>query len=197
MYEQKKNPMIPVIAIIIVIGVILLSCKAFFFLVPVTEKLNEINNREHVSDVVSRVYLNTEDFLNHIEEETGYSFSEKCLTNVDSSYKFEFNEHHNTIDYMAILHFDNMSEDELYAFEEEIIRDPYFRTSLGDMKKIIDANGGEVLDEYKLVYVMDLYLFNALPQKEGEYRLITMFYDIDLHTMLLKEYTTYYFNAPY
>lgn len=197
MYERKKNSMIPVIAITIVIGVILLSLKAFLMIPPIVDKMVELENRDHVSDVVSRVYLDIDDFLKHIEEETGYSFPEKAVKNFENSFSFKCSSYHNTIDYFSVLHFDELSEDELYEFEASLESDPYFRSSLGDMKKIVDVNGGEVLDEYKLVYVMDTYLFNTLPKKQGEYRLITMFYDIDFKSLMIEEYTTNYFIAPY
>ncbi len=204
--NAEKKSYKPLIVILSIACVLLICVVGFLLIYPmlstyISSDDSADNNEKHVSTVVSKVYLNGETFVEHIEDVTGVdipdSYTSWSTSTERDTFRIEFNEHHNTIDYYTSVFFYNTPKEKLEAFEKQIEKDEHFRTALGDMKKIVDTNGGEVLEEYKLVYVMDTEQFNTLPDKEGEYRIITMYYDTDLKILSIKEYNNNYYKPIY
>ena len=194
--DNSKNK--PLVIILFGIAIAVVGIIAF---VLAYSHFSGNNDTKHISTIASKVYTNGDDFISHIEDTIGFEFPSDCTTYNESknydSFSVEINEYHDTVDYFAVVYCDNKSESELEKIEKQLNNDERFKSSLGDMKKIVDVNGGEVLDEYKLVYVMDTEEFNTLPQRAGEYRLITVWYDADLHTFLVEEYNNNYYKTEY
>lgn len=200
--KNTKRIFSPLVITIVCILIIALGVATFILIYTYVADSNKPTTDEnHVSTIVSRVYTTSDDFLAHIEDIVGIDIPDGYTTYRSSTaldtFSFEINKYHNTIDYFTCVFFNNATDEELSEIEEIIAQDKRFKSSLGDMKKIVDVNGGEVLDEYKLVYIMDTSEFNTLPDKAGEYRIITIFYDTDLHCFSIEEYNNNYYKTVY
>ena len=197
--KKSNKPLIIILSVVC----LLLSCAVVFLLISPTLDLknNDTKDDKHVSTVVSKIHTNSNDFISHIEDVTRIDIPDSYSTTYQvkglkgESFEFKVNQTHKTIDYSVDLYFKNATEEELENLENMLAEDKRFKSSLGDMKKIVDIDGGEVLSEYKLVYVMDTKKFNTLPDKSGEYRIITIYYDTDLQVLEIKEYNNYYYKA--
>ena len=152
-----------------------------------------------VTDIKFEYFNDESAFVEYIEDCTNYDFPDNYYTDYflamsDNGGAVPFEKHDMICGYTCTVYMNSLSENELAEFEKQIAEDERFVENLGDLKILIDSVGGDNLYEYKMVYNMDTNEYNTMPEKAGEYSLITIFYDVDEHYFVISRFNNKYWK---
>lgn len=193
-----------VVAITAISGVLLYSLyKDYLSFTSSNNTVNETVSHEEerfATEIEFEYFDNSVDFVEYIEEQIQYEFpdvyyEDDLLATTEDYYAVtDLSQHELIAEYFYVIHLDDLDSDELEELEKQIAEDDRFIETLGDLKVLIGSPGGTNLDEYKMVYNMDTKEFNTMPDKAGEYSLITVFYDADLRCFSINRFNNKYWK---
>ena len=191
---KKKTIIIVIVALAVVAIIAIAGVLIHHFAFPKEEK-------EFVTKVKIENFNDDNDFIEYIEEQIQYEFPQeravivsRNVPTVNPFYHALFPTARNTYEAGVVLSIKDLDEDEIEKIEKQLAEDERFSESLGDLKVLIGSPGGTNLDEYKMVYNMDTKEFNTMPDKAGEYSLITVFYDADLRCFSINRFNNKYWK---
>jgi len=210
MNNAKKKTNVIVIAIIVSILIIIIA-GAILYLVykdflPLNSSKTTVyetspQQEEKFSTNIEFEYFDdANDYIEYIEGQTQYDFPDGYYTdhflaaNVDGYAVDRLDKHKLIAEYVCDVHLNNIDFDELDKFEKQLTEDERFVESLGDLKVLISSVGGDNIYEYKMVYNMDTKEYNTMPDKAGEYGLITVFYDSDNNYFVINRFNNKYWK---
>lgn len=158
-----------------------------------------VKDEKFVTDIQFEYFYDPADFFNYISDCTdfyfpkGYTGGKLSATDKDN-YMVELDETDHIVEYGGVLYYDNLSDEKATIIEEQIAEDDRFVENLGDLKVLIGSVGGDNIYEYKMVYNMDTDEYNTMPDKAGEYSLITIFYEADENYFVVNRFNNKYWN---
>lgn len=203
--EQKSYK--PLIVILSIACVPLICVVGFLLIYPFytdnsTEETQatEVTEEKFATDIKFEYFDTPTAFVEYIEDCVGFDFlldghnSEIALRPITEDYYFVSpSEHEKIASYVCHVSVE-MTEKEIEELENQLAEDERFVETLGDLKILIDSPGGTNLYEYKMVYNMDTKEYNTMPEKAGEYSLITVFYDAGFHEFTIKRFNNKYWK---
>ncbi len=205
--NAEKKSYKSLFVILIIVGVLLLLGLAFLLIYPTVSADNSIKDTQptqateekFATDIKFEYFDEPSAFVEYIEECTDFYFPDSYYTDhflaiSDNGGAVPFYEHDMIGSYICTVYLDNLPKDTLAEFEKQISKDDRFVETLGDLEILIDSSGGSHIYEYKMVYNIDTKEYNTLPDKAGEYSLVTVFYDCDLHIFTVERFNNKYWK---
>lgn len=210
--EEKNTKSIfsPLVIILSIIAVIAVCIVAFAVIYPMISQGNsDVNTNETTPQATEEMFVTDIEFeyfddplslVEYIEDwvdfeiiPQNYSYDIYMRPCSADYYVVKPHEHDKIVSYVANVSVKFTSE-EFEKLEKQIAKDERFVETLGDLKILIDSPGGSNLYEYKMVYNMDTKEYNTMPDKAGEYSLITVFYDADDHSFTIERFNNKYWK---
>ncbi|MBQ4128237.1 MAG: hypothetical protein IJD68_00520 [Ruminococcus sp.] len=197
--EKSKRKTFIIIAIIFVVVLIAFLFILLKFSQNHDEKTKVTDSQKHISTVASTHVNSPSEFIEYIEEHINFEFPKDNVTYDLTSYtenKVPLPPYFGTPKYHCVIKLNKLSEKEIESIEKQLEEDERFIETLGDLKVLIRSVGGDNLDEYKMVYIMDTQEFNTMPDKAGKYNFIKVAYDADLRIFSVSRFSNNYWNLP-
>ena len=208
--KSTKNNFKPLVIILSIIAVIAVCIVAFAVIYPMISKNNpdvnannttaQATEEKFVTDIEFEYFDDPLALVEYIEdcvdfeiipEDHNYDITMRPIT--ADYYVVPPEEHDKIASYVANVYV-KLTDEEIERLEKQIAKDERFVEYLGDLKILIDSPGGDNLYEYKMVYNMDTKEYNTMPDKAGEYSLITVFYDADDHGFTIERFNNKYWK---
>lgn len=209
MYKNTNPKAYKSLILILVIVCLLLFCTVGFTLIypmisadkPREEtQATQPTEEKFVTDIEFEYFDDPVDFLNYISVCTDFYFTKGYTSGAleakdKDSGIVKLNETERIVEYIGNLYYEDLSGGKATTIREQIEKDERFIESLGDLKILIGSVGGDNIYEYKMVYNMDTKEYNTMPDKAGEYSLITIFYEADDNYFVVKRFNNKYWKV--
>lgn len=202
-YNKKSYK--PLIVILIIAFVLIVFVVSFLLIYPIVLSNNQTQatqptptqEERFVTDIEFKYFDEPSAFVEYIEEYTNFDFPDNYYTDhflgiCDNGGAVPLKKHDMICKYTCTVFLDNLPEDELAEFEKQISEDERFVEHLGDLKILIGSSSS--LHEYTMVYNMDTKEYNTMPDRAGEYSLITISYDTDNHYFVVNRLNNKYWK---
>lgn len=192
--DKNTNPKAykPLILILVIMCLFLICTVGLLLIYPMVStddptqetQPTQATEEKFVTDIEFEYFDDPVDFLNYISVCTDFYFPEGYTSGAleakdKDSGIVKLDETERIVSYIGNLYYKDLSDEKAAIIEEQIAKDERFIKSLGDLKILIGSVGGDNIYEYKMVYNMDTKEYNTMPDKAGEYSLITIFYEAD------------------
>lgn len=207
--DKNTNPKAykPLILILVIVCLLLICAVGFTLIYPMISADNsreetqptQATEEKFVTNIEFEYFDDPVNFLNYISVCTDFYFPEGYTSGAleakdKDSGIVKLDETERIVAYIGNLYYKDLSDEKATMIEEQIAKDERFIESLGDLKILISSVGGDNIYEYKMVYNMDTKEYNTMPDKAGEYSLITIFYEADKNYFVVERLNNKYWK---